>query len=83
MRPFCDSDKVYPLPRQCDSAGLAALGVHHLGPWVDGIEASIRQFVRAGGELVEPVSTGTTGNLAAFVRGPDGVLIEFLQPPKR
>ncbi|MBI1725484.1 MAG: VOC family protein [Candidatus Tectomicrobia bacterium] len=64
-------------------SGRTALGVHHLGLWVDDIEASIRQYVQAGGELVEPVSTGTTGNIVAFVRGPDGVLIEFLQPPKR
>ena len=61
--------------------GRTAFGLHHLGVWVDDIEAAIKQFVAAGGELLDPVSTGMTGNLVAFVRGPEGVVFEFLQPP--
>ena len=58
-------------------------GVHHLGVWVDDIEETIKQFLQAGGELLDPVSIGMTGNLVAFVKGPDGVVFEFLQPPRK
>jgi len=58
-------------------------GIHHLGVWVDDIEETVKQFLQAGGELLDPVSTGMTGNLVAFVKGPDGVVFEFLQPPRR
>lgn len=58
------------------------LGLHHLGLMVDDIEAAIRQVMENGGKLIEPIQTGSSGNLIAFVQGPDDVLIELLQSKK-
>lgn len=65
-----------------DPQNSRALGLHHLGLMVDDIEAAIRQVVENDGSLIEPIQTGSSGNLIAFVQGPDNVLIELLQPKK-
>lgn len=63
-----------------DGGNYPALGIHHFGLIVDDIEAATQQWVEGGGELLEPPHTGTSGNIVAFVRGPENVMIEFLQP---
>ncbi|MBT3350093.1 MAG: VOC family protein [Nitrospinaceae bacterium] len=57
-----------------------ALGIHHFGLIVDDIEGALQLWVDAGGEMLEPAHLGTSGNIVAFVRGPENVMIEFLQP---
>jgi predicted enzyme related to lactoylglutathione lyase len=56
------------------------LSLHHFGLIVDDIEAATRQWVKSGGELLESTHIGSSGNIVAFVRGPENVMIEFLQP---
>lgn len=63
-----------------DGEILPALGLHHFGLIVDDIEAATRQWVKSGGELLESTHIGSSGNIVAFVRGPENVMIEFLQP---
>ncbi|MFC1491260.1 VOC family protein [Nitrospinota bacterium] len=60
--------------------GDLAIGLHHIGLMVDDIEAAIRQVVDNGGEMTDPPHTGTSGNTVAFVRCPENLHIEFLQP---
>ena len=63
-----------------DGEIIPALGLHHFGLIVDDIEAATRQWVKSGGELLESTHIGSSGNIVAFVRGPENVMIEFLQP---
>jgi catechol 2,3-dioxygenase-like lactoylglutathione lyase family enzyme len=58
----------------------AVLGINHIGLMVDDIEGAIKRVVDCGGGLTDPVHTGSSGNLVAFVQTPEGVAIEFLQP---
>jgi len=58
------------------------LGIHHFGFIVEDLEEMIRRIEEHGGKLAEPLLTGSTGNTVAFVAGPDGVIIELVQPPK-
>ena len=59
---------------------LTSLGLHHFGLLVDDIEEAIQQWVEAGGELLQSSHVGSSGNLVAFVKGPENVMIELLQP---
>ena len=62
--------------------GENALGIHHFGFIVEDLEEMLRRIEEHGGKLAEPLLTGSTGNTVAFVAGPDGVIIELVQPPK-
>jgi catechol 2,3-dioxygenase-like lactoylglutathione lyase family enzyme len=69
-------------PNEAEPEGgdFSALGIHHLGLMVDDIEAATRQWAESGGEVLDSPHIGSSGNIVSFVRGPENVMIEFLQP---
>lgn len=54
-------------------------GIHHIGLMVDDIQEMMKKTTENGAIEIEEIHTGTTGNWVAFIRTPEGVLIEFLQ----
>ena len=54
-------------------------GIHHIGLMVDNIKEMMQRTIENGATEIEEIHTGVTGNWVAFIRTPEGVLIEFLQ----
>ena len=46
---------------------------------VDDIKEIMKKTTENGATEIEEIHTGVTGNWVAFIRTPEGVLIEFLQ----
>ena len=61
------------------SAGEQRLGIDHFCFQVDDIEGLLEGFVAKGGEISEPLFELPSGNRAAFVSGPDGIVMELIQ----
>jgi catechol 2,3-dioxygenase-like lactoylglutathione lyase family enzyme len=61
------------------SAGEQRLGIDHFCFQVDDIEGLLEAFAAKGGEIPEPLFELPSGNRAAFVAGPDGVVMELIQ----
>ena len=61
------------------SAGEQRLGIDHFCFQVDDIEGLLEGFAAKGGEIPEPLFDLPSGNRAAFVAGPDGVVMELIQ----
>jgi lactoylglutathione lyase len=72
--------------RDGEVLGAAPNGVHygleHFGIDSDDIEADVRRLVAMGAALEEGPKSGRGGQRIAFLRAPDGVRIELIQPPK-
>ncbi len=62
-----------------DSAGEQRLGIDHFCFQVDDIEGLLEAFAAKGGEIPEPLFELPSGNRAAYVAGPDGVVMELIQ----
>lgn len=71
------SEKVTSTLRPCDNGHL------HLSFNVDDIEAMVARMRAAGFEPVGPVQTALEagGLKAIYTKGPDGLVIELMQPP--
>ena len=54
-------------------------GIEHIGLTVDDIDATAKDLDAKGVTFVQRPSDTATGNRNAFVRGPEGVLIEIIQ----
>ena len=61
------------------SAGEQRLGIDHFCFQVDDIEGLLEGFAAKGGEIPEPLFELPSGNRAAFVSGPDGIVMELIQ----
>ena len=61
------------------SAGEQRLGIDHFCFQVEGIEEFLEGFAAKGGEVLEPLIELSSGNRAAFIAGPDGVVMELIQ----
>lgn len=73
---------IRPTDRIVDTNGAKPCGIDHFCFTVEGLEAMLAHAVENGGEVAEPIFTLPSGNRAAYLRGPDGVLIEFIEPKK-
>jgi catechol 2,3-dioxygenase-like lactoylglutathione lyase family enzyme len=67
-------------PRSCD------VGSVHVGFYVTGVDALLARLAEAGWNALGEIQTVKSGERAGFrlvyVRGPDGVTLEFLQRPE-
>ena len=54
-------------------------GLNHICFTVEGIEGMLSHVEKNGGTIAEPLFTAPSGNLAAFIQGPENVLIELIQ----
>ena len=66
-----------------DSTGAAPAfpyyGVEHIGLTVDDVDAAVAELRAKGAEIAIGPLTRSAGLRLAFVRGPDGVMVELVQ----
>ena len=55
-------------------------GLEHFGLHTDNIEATIAELKDRGTEVLLPITQVASGNKIAYVKGPDNVRIELVQP---
>lgn len=55
-------------------------GLEHFGFETDDIEASMGKLEAAGIEVLLPITSSATGAKISYVKGPDNVRIELVQP---
>lgn len=68
-------------PRQPTTAAPQApnFGLEHIGLTVEDLDAATAELERKGAEFWRKPEKTATGNRNAFVRGPQGVLIEVIE----
>jgi lactoylglutathione lyase len=54
-------------------------GIEHIGLTVDNIDTVVAELEAKGCDLIQKPSATATGNRNAFVRAPQGVLVEIIQ----
>jgi lactoylglutathione lyase len=54
-------------------------GIEHIGLTVDDIDAAVSALEARGAEFAQKPAATATGNRNAFVRAPQGVLVEIIQ----
>ena len=54
-------------------------GIEHIGLTVDDVDAVVAELEAKGAELAQKPAATATGNRNAFVRAPQGVLVEIIQ----
>lgn len=59
------------------------LGLEHFGIDVADIRADVERLTALGAVLAEGPRVGRGGQLVAFLRTPDGVRVELIQPPQQ
>lgn len=73
------ADREVVVPRLCDS------GAAHVALNVTGIEALVEASAAYGftavGEIIEVDAGPNRGSKVVYLRGPDGITIEYVQPP--
>ncbi|MCB1548599.1 MAG: VOC family protein [Hyphomicrobiaceae bacterium] len=73
-----------PLAPKHPTAAMAApppfpyYGVEHIGFTVDDVDAAVAELVAKGAEIAVGPLTRQTGTRLAFVRGPDGIMVELV-----
>ena len=55
-------------------------GLEHFGFDTDNIESAMARVQSHGPEVLLPITPGATGNKIAYIKGPDNVRIELVQP---
>lgn len=60
--------------------GKQRFGIDHFCLEVGGLEGMLQEVTAKGGEIPEPLFELPSGNRAAYVAGPDGVVIELIEP---
>jgi len=54
-------------------------GIEHIGLTVDDIDAVVAELEAKGADFIQKPAATATGNRNAFVRAPQGVLVEIIQ----
>ncbi len=67
-------------PRPTDPEGPGST-LHHIGIRVDDLDAFAKGLERAGVEFTKKPGPGAVGIRTAFIKAPDGVLIELADEP--
>ena len=55
-------------------------GLEHFGFDTDDIEATMAHMERSGVEVLLPITVAGSGNKISYIKGPDNVRIELVQP---
>jgi catechol 2,3-dioxygenase-like lactoylglutathione lyase family enzyme len=72
----------HPLPEYRQSLGsdLSTIGMKHIAFECKGIDTVFRQFQSAGIVMETPIKAFADGRKYFFIKDPDGILIEFIEP---
>ncbi len=65
-----------------DGSADLHLGLEHFGIEVDDLAAALQTLEQAGVEVMEPMREIAGGTRIAFIRAPDNVRIELMQPAR-
>lgn len=70
--------------RPNESAGMLEVGrgLHHFGIQVDDLDGFAAKLERGGVEFTKRPGPGVLGSRTAFIKAPDGVVIELVEEPK-
>ena len=72
---------ITPPPGEAAGTGEAnRIGYRHIAVAVDDIRKRRSELEAAGVEFISEVQTNSYGALMCYARGPDGILVELLQP---
>ncbi|MCI0438865.1 MAG: VOC family protein [Chloroflexi bacterium] len=55
-------------------------GLEHFGLHTDDIEDTMKMLQARGTEVLLPITTAASGNKISYIKGPDNVRIELVQP---
>ena len=64
----------------CQRRRFPHYGLEHIGLTVDDVDAAVEELRAIGAEIAIGPLTRNPGLLLAFVRGPEGIMIELVQP---
>jgi catechol 2,3-dioxygenase-like lactoylglutathione lyase family enzyme len=73
IAPAHPDDPTAPAPR------FPYYGVEHIGLTVDNVDAAVTELRAQGAEIAIGPLTRDPGTRLAFIRGPDGVMVELVQ----
>jgi len=73
IAPSHPDDPTAPAPR------FPYYGVEHIGLTVDNVDAAVTELRAQGAEIAIGPLTRDPGTRLAFIRGPDGVMVELVQ----
>ena len=64
-----------------DGTAASHYGLEHFGFDTDDIEAAMAHVQAHGAEVLLPITQMATGSRISYIKGPDNVRIELVQPP--
>lgn len=64
-----------------DGTAESHYGLEHFGFDTDDIEAAMAHVQAHGAEVLLPITQMATGSRISYIKGPDNVRIELVQPP--
>jgi lactoylglutathione lyase len=65
--------------RRCSAPPFPHYGLEHIGLTVDDVDAAVEELRAKGAEIAIGPLTRNPGLRLAFVRGPEGIMIELVQ----
>src|ERR1700730_8522632 len=68
-----------PARSHCDAAAFPHYGLEHIGLTVDDVDAAVEELRARGAEIAIGPLTRNPGLRLAFIRGPEGIMIELVQ----
>ena len=70
--------------RPNENTGIAEVGrgLHHFGLQVDDLDGIAAKLERGGVEFTKKPGPGVLGSKTAFIKAPDGVVVELVEEPK-
>ncbi len=68
-------------PDEPDEVVRVSAGLHHFGIQVEDLDAFAAGLESAGVEFMKKPGPGVLGSKTAFIKAPDGVLIELVEEP--
>lgn len=74
-----DAPKAIPEERKTPNTDLQTIGTKHLAIQVADMAGFKEKYLAYGGDIAHEVTM--TGESVMFIRDPDGVLVELIQPP--
>ena len=63
-----------------EGTAISHYGLEHFGFGTDDIDAAMAKLEAGGAEVLLPITLAGTGNRISYIKGPDNVRIELVEP---